>query len=237
MPRGTTPAPDGPRSWPAPLLFLFHFFLELAQLPVGRGFPRGAVEQVCLVARPPRRLQVAPRALRGALRLRDRTILLRARQLRPHVSQLPLVQGELVPQRRQLLVEHAHALPVLRREPPGHGDGLRVLDPGPDPPAPPPTPDPRPPFPDPPPGPPAAPPAPAAGSVSWISDASRPRRSASASRWRSCASSRSVRATASPVSTTATFASTTASRICRARSRRSPGGVAASRAARRASRR
>src|SRR2546430_15714823 len=128
MPRGTTPAPDGPRSWPAPLLFLFHFFLELAQLPVGRGFPRGAVEQVRLVARPPRRLQVAPRALRGALRLRDRTILLRARQLRPHVSQLPLVQGELVPQRRQLLVEHAHALPVLRREPPGHGDGLRVLD-------------------------------------------------------------------------------------------------------------
>src|SRR5205823_6021523 len=80
-------------------------------------------------------------------------------------------------------------------------------------------------------------PATATVSVSWISDASRPRRSASASRWRSCARSRSVRATVSRVSITATFASMTASRICRVRSRRSPGGVAASRAARRASRR
>src|SRR5438309_251026 len=62
-------------------------------------------------------------------------------------------------------------------------------------------------------------------------------RSASARRWRSAASSPSVRCSASANSRTATFASTTASRIWRARSFRSCGGVAASSAALSAARR
>src|SRR3989442_1355370 len=68
-------------------------------------------------------------------------------------------------------------------------------------------------------------------SWSWFSPASRPRRSASASRWRSTASSPSVRDTAWRVSWTDSVASATAPRIYRARSRKFPGGVAASRAA------
>src|SRR5438445_4211118 len=75
--------------------------------------------------------------------------------------------------------------------------------------------------------------------VSWscISPANRPRRSASARRWRSAAGSPSVRCSASANSRTATFASTTASRIWRARSFKSCGGVAASSAALSAARR
>src|SRR5207237_10240329 len=106
-PRGTTATSGGPRPWPASLLFL-HFFLELPQLAVGRRFPAGPIEarlekllpRIRPGARAARRLQVVPRALGGALRLRERTILFGARQLPLHVRELPLVPRPLVPSRR-----------------------------------------------------------------------------------------------------------------------------------------
>src|SRR5216117_4294209 len=79
---GTRTARRGSRSW----LVLLHLLLELAELPVGCGLARGAVElrleqlvrRVHAGTRPPGRLEVAPRALGRALRLAERSIALGA---------------------------------------------------------------------------------------------------------------------------------------------------------------